>query len=66
MGGGEEVMKRKRRQRTEDMLDVSIAYLRRVHLFTFYNGCHSLDNVRSIIAGGARRRENSSKVERCR
>ncbi len=25
----------------EDMLDVSIAYLRRVHLFTFYNGCTS-------------------------
>lgn len=33
----------------EDMLDVSIAYLRRVHLFTFYNGCTSAANVGNCL-----------------
>ena len=30
-------------------LDVTIAYLRRVHLFTFYNGCTFSNNVGSIL-----------------
>jgi len=35
----------------EDMLDVSIAYLRRVHLFSFYNGCTWADSVADVLAG---------------
>lgn len=31
-------------------LDVSIAYLRRVHLFTFYNGCTFSNSVGSVLA----------------
>jgi hypothetical protein len=38
-------------QRAEDMLDVTIAYLRRVHLFSFYNGCTSSNNVANVLAG---------------
>jgi len=36
----------------EDMLDVTIAYLRRVHLFTFYNGCTAAENVGSCLTLG--------------
>jgi len=36
----------------EDMLDVAIAYLRRVHLFTFYNGCFAVENVGSCLSPG--------------
>lgn len=36
----------------EDMLDVAIAYLRRVHLFTFYNGCFAVENVGSCLSLG--------------
>jgi len=49
--GVEEGKKKRKRQRAEDILDVSIAYLRRVHLFTFYNGCHASDNVGSVLSG---------------
>lgn len=35
----------------EDMLDVAIAYLRRVHLFTYYNGCVIAANVGSTLTG---------------
>jgi hypothetical protein len=35
----------------EDMLDVSIAYLRRVHLFSLYNGCTMADSVADVLAG---------------
>jgi hypothetical protein len=33
----------------EDVLDVSIAYLRRVHLFSFYNGCIMAKSVGSVL-----------------
>ena len=35
----------------EDALDVSIAYLRRVHLFSFYNGCVFSDNLADVLGG---------------
>ena len=35
----------------EDALDVTIAYLRRVHLFTFYNGCTFADHVGAVLGG---------------
>jgi len=35
----------------EDILDVTIAYLRRVHLFTFYNGCSLANNLGSVLSG---------------
>jgi hypothetical protein len=35
----------------EDMLDISIAYLRRVHLFSLYNGCTMADSVADVLAG---------------
>eukprot|EP00547_Thalassionema_nitzschioides_P005535 CAMPEP_0194206898 /NCGR_PEP_ID=MMETSP0156-20130528/5806_1 /TAXON_ID=33649 /ORGANISM="Thalassionema nitzschioides, Strain L26-B" /LENGTH=700 /DNA_ID=CAMNT_0038933539 /DNA_START=181 /DNA_END=2283 /DNA_ORIENTATION=+ len=35
----------------EDILDVSIAYLRRVHLFSFYNGCVRSDNFADVLSG---------------
>ena len=35
----------------EDTLDVSIAYLRRVHLFSFYNGCTFATNVADVLSG---------------
>ena len=38
-------------QMMEDALDVTIAYLRRVHLFTFYNGCTFSDNVGAVLGG---------------
>ena len=38
-------------QRTEDTLDVAIAYLRRVHLFSFYNGCAVAPNVGDVLSG---------------
>jgi hypothetical protein len=34
----------------EDTLDVSIAYLRRVHLFSFYNGCSSTFHLGDVLA----------------
>lgn len=34
----------------EDALDVSIAYLRRVHLFSFYNGCNSACRLGDVLA----------------
>ncbi len=39
------------KQMIEDALDVTIAYLRRVHLFTFYNGCIFSDNVGGVLGG---------------
>eukprot|EP00546_Thalassionema_frauenfeldii_P009158 CAMPEP_0178918698 /NCGR_PEP_ID=MMETSP0786-20121207/13968_1 /TAXON_ID=186022 /ORGANISM="Thalassionema frauenfeldii, Strain CCMP 1798" /LENGTH=700 /DNA_ID=CAMNT_0020592431 /DNA_START=90 /DNA_END=2192 /DNA_ORIENTATION=+ len=36
---------------SEDILDVSIAYLRRVHLFSFYNGCLRSDNFADVLSG---------------
>jgi len=36
----------------DDMLDVTIAYLRRVHLFTFYNGCIAAENIGSCLTSG--------------
>lgn len=38
-------------QDTEDALDLAIAYLRRVHLFSFYNGCTSASNVADVLSG---------------
>ena len=35
----------------EDILDVSIAYLRRVHLFSFYNGCTAASDVGDVLTG---------------
>jgi hypothetical protein len=35
----------------EDLLDVSIAYLRRVHLFSFYNGCSSANGLGHALSG---------------
>jgi len=34
----------------EDLLDISIAYLRRVHLFSFYNGCTKADDVGNVLS----------------
>jgi hypothetical protein len=39
-------------QNSEDVLDVAIAYLRRVHLFSFYNGGVSSDNVAHAMTSG--------------
>lgn len=39
------------KQMIEDALDVTIAYLRRVHLFTFYNGCTFSDTVGGVLGG---------------
>jgi len=35
----------------EDILDVAIAYLRRVHLFSFYNGCVRCENLADVLSG---------------
>ncbi|CAB9519926.1 Serrate RNA effector molecule homolog [Seminavis robusta] len=35
----------------EDTLDVTIAYLRRVHLFSFYNGCTFAANLADVLSG---------------
>jgi hypothetical protein len=37
-------------QDIEDALDVSVAYLRRVHLFSFYNGCATSPNVGDVFS----------------
>ena len=37
------------RETFANALDVTIAYLRRVHLFTFYNGCTFSNNVGSVL-----------------
>jgi hypothetical protein len=34
----------------EDILDITIAYLRRVHLFSFYNGCTSATDVGNVLS----------------
>jgi hypothetical protein len=34
----------------EDILDITIAYLRRVHLFSFYNGCTSAADVGDVLS----------------
>lgn len=34
----------------EDILDVSIAYLRRVHLFSFYNGCTASSDIGNVLS----------------
>ena len=47
---GEE-QKKSTNQTIEDALDVTIAYLRRVHLFTFYNGCAFANNVGAVVGG---------------
>ena len=41
----------RQQQEAEDILDVSIAYLRRVHLFSFYNGCTSAPSFGNVLAG---------------
>ncbi|KAL3934783.1 MAG: hypothetical protein SGBAC_009566 [Bacillariaceae sp.] len=38
-------------QDTEDALDVTIAYLRRVHLFSFYNGCVAASRISDVFHG---------------
>lgn len=38
-------------QDAEDALDVTIAYLRRVHLFSFYNGCVAASNIADVFHG---------------
>jgi len=38
-------------QDTEDALDVTIAYLRRVHLFSFYNGCVAASKIADVFHG---------------
>lgn len=38
-------------QPEEDVLDVAIAYLRRVHLFSFYNGCSMADGLAEVWTG---------------
>eukprot|EP00535_Pseudo-nitzschia_heimii_P007270 CAMPEP_0197178476 /NCGR_PEP_ID=MMETSP1423-20130617/3739_1 /TAXON_ID=476441 /ORGANISM="Pseudo-nitzschia heimii, Strain UNC1101" /LENGTH=797 /DNA_ID=CAMNT_0042628225 /DNA_START=220 /DNA_END=2613 /DNA_ORIENTATION=+ len=38
-------------QAVEDALDVTIAYLRRVHLFSYYNGCQSAQRVAEVFNG---------------
>lgn len=38
-------------QDIEDALDVAIAYLRRVHLFSFYNGCARANRVGDVLNG---------------
>jgi hypothetical protein len=38
-------------QDLEDALDLSIAYMRRVHLFSFYNGCATASNVADVFRG---------------
>lgn len=35
----------------QDVLDVTIAYLRRVHLFSFYNGCIASESIGSTLSG---------------
>jgi len=35
-----------------DVLDTAIAYLRRVHLFTFYNGCFAAENIGNCLTAG--------------
>lgn len=39
-------------QNVEDALDVTIAYLRRVHLFSFYNGCSAAPKAADVLNGG--------------
>lgn len=34
----------------EDILDIAIAYLRRVHLFSFYNGCTSATDIGDVLS----------------
>ena len=38
-------------QAVEDALDVTIAYLRRVHTFSYYNGCQSAPRVAEVFNG---------------
>jgi len=40
-------------QNLEDALDVTIAYLRRVHLISYYNGCQSADQVANVFNGNS-------------
>ena len=40
-----------KQQEAKDTLDVSIAYLRRVHLMPFYNGCKGAENIGCILGG---------------
>lgn len=35
----------------ENLLDLSIAYLRRVHLLSFYNGCNEAETIGDVMAG---------------
>lgn len=35
----------------EDLLDLSIAYLRRIHLLSFYNGCTEAETIGDVMAG---------------
>ncbi len=39
----------KNKEMIANVLDVTIAYLRRVHLFTFYNGCTFSNNIGSVL-----------------
>jgi SERRATE/Ars2, N-terminal domain len=36
---------------SEDILDLSIAYLRRVHLLSYYNGCSEAETIGDVMAG---------------
>jgi SERRATE/Ars2, N-terminal domain len=36
---------------TADLLDVSLAYLRRVHLMSFYKGCRKAESFANVLAG---------------
>ena len=38
-------------QDVEDALDLAIAYLRRIHLFSFYNGCACANRVADVLSG---------------
>lgn len=41
----------KQPQALEDALDVTIAYLRRVHLVSYYNGCQSASKIAEVLDG---------------
>jgi len=47
----DDVLDRLALEQPEDVLDVSVAYLRRVHLFSFYNGCTQAECVGDVLAG---------------
>jgi len=42
---------KEKKTKPEDVLDVAIAYLRRVHLFSFYNGCTAASCAGDVLGG---------------